>query len=225
MTIKDIIKNIKVNEQESYFTLLIQGLLKNLNEITEVPHIILNTGDDEIWRRSLGYDFSEEMEGSSSDQIYMKIPRCIVTVGGVNVLTDQLSSPYSRGKLQLETDEDILELVAEMRRMPFTIDISLKYYVSTYNEILKLMQKLLGELVFIKSFNFIYLGQVINASYKIGESFEGQYNAEFDGESSDSKTRTMEISVELESYLPIYDQDTLMLNNPGIETKNINVHA
>jgi hypothetical protein len=152
-----------------------------------------------------GQDMSiEPKEVSNEDYIYNYIPRGVLTPGGVNLLTDQLTSPYTRGKLQFEYQDQLYEFTCEFRRMPLTMAVTIKYYLDSFTDTLELMQYIVTHLNFIRNFQIIYLGQSIPCSYKFPENLDEEFNAEFDGLSQDSKYKTLEVQLEVETNLPVY---------------------
>ena len=207
---------IDVNNHELFFSTLLKGLLYNLNEqITirkiSVPHMIIHTGSDVMYLEVKGYDNSiEPMQASNENYIYNITPRCIVKPDGIDIITDQLTNPYSMGKIQYEGEENIYELVAEFRRMPIKMDVNLQYVTDTFRDMLELIQQIITKLTFIKTFDITYLGQSIKCSYSIPESFSEEHLMDIDGMTTDSKSHTLELSIELETNIPVYNTRTVM---------------
>src|SRR5574344_641679 len=102
---------IDANNQSLFLSILIKGLIYNLNDKISVrgkyvPHYILNTGDDIMYLEVKGQDHSiEPLEVSNEDFIYSQIPRCMVQPTGINVQMDQLSNPYSHGRFEVEHND------------------------------------------------------------------------------------------------------------------------
>lgn len=199
-----------MNTSQLFFSSLTKALLLNLtNEIyidgRHVPHVIFNTGDDVMWLLEKDYDASKEpFEVTNEQYIYNKVPRCAVTLESIDAVPDQMTSPYSRGLAQLEDGDTIMTVSAEMRRMPVKISVKLKYFLNTFTDTLNIAQQVLTKLTYIRTFKFTYLGQTILASYKVPESFSGEHLAEFDESTTDNRNRQIELSLEVESTLPVY---------------------
>ena len=184
-----------------------------------VPHLILHTGDEQMYLDVKGQDASiEPKQISNEDYVYNAIPRCIVTPAGIDIIPDQITNPYTRGTFQVEDDENLYTISAEFRRMPVKLSVTLKYYVNTYTDLLEITQKLLTNCSFIRNFNIVYLGQVIQCSYRIPESFSGEHLMEIDETLTDTRYKTLELSIEVESNLPIFANDTV------VSTDNIIKH-
>lgn len=230
--IKLIVEKIRkgeldVNNQELFFSALIKGLMVRLQDDIAirnipVPHIMVHTGSDEMYLANKGYDASREpFEITNENYTYMISPRCIVTPGGIDVITDQLTNPYTLGHLQFATDETVCELVGEFRRLPIKLGVELKYFVDTYRDLLELTQQVLTKLSFIRTFTITYMGQAIKCSYRIPESFSGEHLTDLDGSTTDDKSKSLSLSIEVESNLPVYSPRTIMDANSYTRHYNI----
>lgn len=231
---KNIIEKIRegeidINNQELFFSSLIKGLLLELNkDITirtiSVPHIIVHTGSDAMYLENKGQDFSiEPYSVSNESYTYSIIPRCVVKPGGIDLVPDQLTNPYSLGKLQYESDQ-VYDLVAEFRRMPVKLSVDLKYFVGSYRDLLELTQQILTKLSFIRTYEITYMGQTIGCSYKIPESFSGEYLTDLDGKTQDDKNHSLSLSIEIETNLPVYSPKTIMLSDNYITKTKYRVY-
>lgn len=207
---------VDINIHQLFFSKLIKGLLLNLTEQMEirgeqVPHMIINTGDDTMWLMNKDYDRSKEPKENTNEQyIYNIIPRAILTIGSLDTVPDQLSNPYVRGYFQYENEGVIQTFSAEMRRIPVKINVEVKYMLDSFTDMLELIQHIVTKLAYIRVFKFTYMGQTIRASYKIPEAFDGEHMADMDGTTTDSKNRTVTIQLEVESTLPVYEPRTVV---------------
>lgn len=242
MDIKQLILKIRngeidVNNQQNIFSALIKGLIVKLNEdITvrgiPVPHMILHTGDDTLYLENKNKDYSATAnEVTNENYIYSIIPRCIISPGGVDFIADQLTSPHVLGELQMEYEDSVYNLTGEFKRLPFKFACELKYYLDSYSDSLELIQQIATKLSFVRTFNIIYLGKVIKCSYKIPEAYSGEYMTEVDGMTSDNRSKTISLSLEIESNMPVFSNQTIMdpscyinptrvYNNPSFDDPN-----
>lgn len=220
---------VDINNQDLFFSILIKGLLLKLDDdisIREefVPHFILHTGDDTMWLNMKGYDFSKEpVDPSNEHTVYNTIPRCIVNPGSIDLMTDQLTSPYSMGNLQYENEDGILSLIGEFRRIPVKLSCDIKYYVDSYTDMLALVQQIISKLCFIRTYSITYMGQAIECSYKIPDSFSGEHTMDLDGTTSDNKSKTISLSLEIETSFPIWAAETIMSNDIRIINPTLNI--
>ena len=61
------------------------------------------------------------------------------------------------------------------------------------------------------------MGQQIICSYKIPDQFEGEFLTELDGTTQDNRNRTLSISLEVETNLPVYAGGTVIYNGHVIK--------
>ena len=206
---------IDINNQELFFSALIKGLLDKLDDKisirnNSVPHFIIHTGDDTMYLNAKGYNNKYEVLNISVDEIYNIIPRCIVAPGSIDLSPDQLSSPYTQGTLQFEYDDMLYSLSGEFRRMPIKLSCEIKYYIDSYKDMLALIQQAVSKLAFIQTFNITYMGQLIKCSYKIPDSFGEEHTMDIDGSTTDSKLKTLTLSLEVESVFPVWNERTIV---------------
>ena len=206
---------IDINNRELFFSALIKGLLDKLDDKISirnnpVPHFIIHTGDDTMYLNAKGYNNKYEVLNISTDEIYNIIPRCIVAPGSIDLSPDQLSSPYTQGTLQFEYDDMLYSLSGEFRRMPIKLSCEIKYYIDSYKDMLALIQQAVSKLAFIQTFNITYMGQLIKCSYKIPDSFGEEHTMDIDGSTTDSKLKTLTLSLEVESVFPVWNERTIV---------------
>ena len=207
---------IDINNQELFFSTLIKGLILKLNQDISirnipVPHVIVHTGSDALYLERKGHNQSiEPTEISNEDYIYSIIPRCVVNPGGIDLVADQLTNPYSLGQIQYDSGDNLYNLCGEFRRLPLKLSVELKYYTDSYRDLLELIQQTLTNLAFIRTYHITYMGQQIICSYKIPEAFSGEHLTEMDGKTQDDKYHTLPLTIEVETNLPVFEKRTIM---------------
>lgn len=205
---------IDVNNQDLFISSLFRALLHNLNtqihlRNKNIPHFVLNTGDDIMYLEIKGQDQSKEpKEQINEDFIYNSVPRCIVNIGDIEVLEDQITNPYTRGNFEIEYGDNIYGFSAEFRRLPIKLSVPLKYYLDSFTDTMTVTQHIMTKMLFIQTFKFDYMGQMIQASYKVPVSYNHEKNIEFDGGTTEQKLRTISLDLEVETNLPVYDNRT-----------------
>lgn len=205
---------VDLNDQSLFLSVISKGFLAELdNKIRiqgkPVPTYILNTGDDIMYLENKGQNAAiEPGQVSNESYIYSKLPRCIVTPKGIQMNTDQLTNPYVRGECQIEYKGCLTTFSAEFRRMPITMSYDLRYVIDSYTDTLQCAQQLITKMAFIQNFNVVYLGQTILCSYRFPDNIEDEKMIQFDGGTNDAKQRTITLSLELSTNMPIYDNRT-----------------
>lgn len=203
-----------INNKELFMGVLFKALLNNLNSQMKlrdktINHFIINTGDDIMWLENKGQDNSKEpYQVSNEDYVYNTIPRCIVNIGSIEVLEEQVTNPYTRGNFEIDYDDILRGFSAEFRRVPIKMTVDLKYYLDSFSDVLFVTQKIISEMLFIRTFKFEYLGQTIQASYKVPTAYSHDKNITFDGGTTEQKLRTIEISLDVETNIPVFDERT-----------------
>lgn len=211
---------LDVNVQELFMSILIKGLLYNLNNDIkirniQVPHFILHTGDDRMWLETKGYNASiEPLTISNENNVYSIVPKCIVTPSSIDLDVSQLTSPYSLGSFQYTCNDGendgVYTMHGEFRRIPLKVNIDLKYYTNSYTDMLELIQYIISNLSFIRTFDIIYMGQKIKCSYKIPDNFGEEHTMELDGTITENRDHILNLSVEVESNMPVFNNKTVM---------------
>lgn len=207
---------IDINNQELFFSSLIKGVMLGLNKDVKirnipVPHFIVHTGSDALYLENKGQDMSiEPYEVSNESYVYTTIPRCVVSPGGIDLLPDQLTNPYTLGQLQYDSGSEILNLTGEFRRIPLKLTVELQYFTDSYRDMLELVQQVITKLTFVRTFHITYMGQSIICSYKIPESFSGEHLTDLDGTTQEDKSHKLSLSIEVETNLPVYMEKTIM---------------
>lgn len=219
-----------INNQQLFFSIVAKGFIYKLNQRLKlrginIPHYILNTGDDIMYLEVKGQDHSiEPVEISNEDFVYSQVPRCMIQPTGINVQMDQLSNPYSHGKFEIEHNDMIYSFRAEFRRIPVTYGFSLKYYLDNFTDSLDVIQQIITNLSFVNLFKVLYLGQQINCSYQIPDSYQTEYMMEFDGITTESKYRTISLELEVATNIPVIHEETIIPSNMIIREALLGVH-
>ena len=81
---------------------------------------------------------------------------------------------------------------------------------------MELTQYILTKLCFIQTYNIVYLGQTIKCSYKIPDQFTGEYLTELTGSTNDNRCKTMELTLEIETNLPVFSIGTVVSTEHAI---------
>lgn len=208
------------NRDERFFSILIKGALSFLTRNIilynkPIKHFIFNTGSGLLYVENNGYEFSWQ-ETTGEDTIYMSRPRCVVTVNDVSIKTDELTQPHIRATYERLIDQDGSKIMtgfnAEIRRIPVSVNLGLQYVLSNFNEGMILTEELIDQLVFIKYFDIVYLGQKITCGISIPENYKIEVN-KVDYSSTDQTNKILSLEVEITSSYPRINQKTEMYNN------------
>ena len=215
------------NRDERFFSILIKGALSWLTSNLvlynkPINHFIFNTGSSYLYVESNGYQFSMN-ETSGEDQMYMKMPRCVIEVGEINIPTEELSAPYVRGVYERRDGNEIKGYNAQIRRMPIELTLTARYVLSNFNESMILIQELIDKVAWQQYFNIIYLGQIINCSIELDSNYRIEIN-KIDMTDPNTNQKNIEITYKLCSNYPCIDETTSIENKHVIESFRNNTH-
>lgn len=221
MTNREIAEKIRsgeidCNNQDLFFSILSKGLLFALRDCISVrkkpvPHYIVNTGDELMALEVKGQDNSKEpLEVVNENHIHTIVPRCVVTPKGVNLLPDQLTSPYANGVFQMDDGENVITFTSEFRRMPMNITYELVYLTDSYTDSLEIVQQIITKLAFIRTFNITYMGQMIKCSYNLAENYDTENMLEFDEATTDDRRRKLTFDITVETNIPVFNERTVI---------------
>ena len=204
------------DRDERYFAVLLKGALSWLTDNIvlynkPVNHFIYTTGSSYLYIESNGYTFSMN-ETSGEDYMYMKMPRCVIEIGDINIPTEELSAPFVRGQYERRDGNEIKGYNAQMRRLPVEISLAAKYVLSNFNESIILVQELIDKVSWQQYFNIVYLGQIIQCSLEIDNNYQIQLN-KVDMTATDTNQKTIEIQFKLCSNYPSIDERTEVENS------------
>lgn len=222
-------QNNLYEKDERYISVLIKGVLAFLNKNIvlngkSINHFIFNTGSSMMYIEKNGYEFSW-CETTGEDQMYMKMPRCVIEMGDITVDTVELTSPYVTGVYERlsSVDNKIKQYCAQIRRVPIELSISCKYVLSTFNESIILLQELIEKLLFQKYFNIIYLGQKIQCSVEFPASNKIEFN-KIDMMSTEVNQKTINIELKVCSSCPIINENTEITTEVSLQTFQLNTN-
>lgn len=214
------------DRDDRFFAILIKGFLSYLNTTMvlngkPINHFIFNTGSSYLYLEKTGYEYSI-CETSGEDTIYMKMPRCIVSLGSITTITEELTAPYSRGTYERISSltNKIETFNADTRRLPLEVSATLQYVLSTTNESLILIQEILDKLVFQKYFNISYLGQRIMCSIEFPTDFKIEFN-KIDLSSADAiNQKLISLDIKICTNYPLINVKTEISGNTVINSFN-----
>lgn len=202
---------------ERFFSILFKGCLNWLNHNVfmydkPIKHFIFNTGSSYLYVEDNGYEFKWS-ETTGEDQMYMSMPRCICEIGDFSIPTEELTNPFVRGIYERRSSKtgDYKGYNAEMRRIPLEVSMTLRYILSNFNESIILVQELFEKMVFQQYFNIVYLGQQIQCSIEFPAQQQINLNR-IDFDSTDVNQKTIEISIKIDTYLPVINISTEIEN-------------
>lgn len=212
-------------KDDRFISVVIKGALSWLTRNVvlynkPIKHFVFNTGSSVMYVETNGYNMSWS-ETTGEDAVYMSKPRCVVETGDIEIDAAELSQPHVRGVYERECvykDENGNEsprtegFNAEMRRVPVTIGLTLRYALSSFNESIVLIEEIMSKFMFQQYYNVIYLGQTIMCSIELPQSFKIDTSA-VDLASAESGQKTITLQVSVRCNYPRINEATEMSNS------------
>lgn len=216
------------NRDERFFAIVVKGLISYLNRNIvlynkSINHFIFNTGSSYLYMEKNGYEYNLN-ETTGEDTMYMQLPRCVIQLNDVNIPTEELTSPYSKGVYERRTGNMLAGYNAEIRRLPIELSLDLRYYLSNFNETIILLQELIDKLIFQQYYNITYLGQVIQCSIE----FPGNTNPEInkiDMTSPEPNQRNITLNIKICTNYPLINERTETATDKVIGTYGIELNV
>lgn len=215
-------------KDDRFISVVIKGALSWLTRNVvlynkPIKHFVFNTGSSIMYVETNGYSMSWS-ETTGEDALYMSKPRCVVETGDIEVDAAELSQPHIRGVYERECvykDDNGKEITrtegfnAEIRRVPVTIGLTLRYALSSFNESIVLIEEIMSKFMFQQYYNVVYLGQTIMCSIELPQSFKIDTTA-VDLASAESGQKTITLNVSVRCNYPRINEATEMSNSAVI---------
>lgn len=217
-------------KDDRFFSIVTKGALSWLTRNIilynkPIKHFIYNTGSSIMYVETNGYELSWS-ETTGEDQIYMSKPRCVVSVGDIEVETGELTQPHIRGVYERECvykddnnsiiKKQIEGFNAEIRRIPITLHLDLNYVLSSFSESIVLTEELISKFLFQQYYNVVYLGQTIMCSVELPQSFKIETN-KIDMTSTETNQKTISVSLNICCNYPRINEMTEIANSAVIQ--------
>ena len=189
------------NRDDRFFSVLIKGVINFLNSNIvmygkPINHFVFNTGSSYQYLEKNNYEF-KWATATTNDTIYMKLPRCVISVGNISTIASELTQPYARGVYERRDNNEIKGYNAEIRRLPIELDMVCHYVLANFNESVILQQEIFDKLVFQRYFKITYLGQIIECSIEFPSETSVSVN-KIDMESKETNMQTIDLSLKIQ---------------------------
>lgn len=197
-----IIHNIRYHQPDlsklpfDFFKIAITSFIEDLRRqirlfSNDIPVYIFNTGDQLL---------TDEWVNSEGQEV----PRIVVDIDNMSILSDQLTNPYQRGEFILTDNKQDIGYSAYVRRIPLNYGIPIKMTVSNIIEALKWQEVFLLLLYKNNVFHFRYYSKDNRGVYRFPEDTSVERNVEL-GFDDSRRYRTLNFNIEIELQYPAFD--------------------
>lgn len=186
-------------------------------EIVRVPFFYNQSGDERFMQ-----DYFSNWSDCAPDFIEGNmdpIPRGVVTLTGVSILSANLTSRYVRGYYTKEIDGELKRFNSYINSIPIQLNFGAEIVFDTTVDSFKIMQSAMSVLYKTLVFNINYKGFRIPTQVGFPESYAS--DRQFQYTYGVSERPKVSFDIELQTYLPIADPDQEMFAGHVIEKFNI----
>ena len=240
--------NVKYNRDDSIIRHIIIGLLADLNNkvwikrqldkatraIVDIPFYYSVTGDDEFLRDKFLFAIPTGAactpDPAYADGNYDAIPRGVVNLNSFTVDSGKLVNKRTRGEYgKLDTQGVLNAYSAEFEMIPITMSMDVEILISSMLDGFKVTENLVKKLYKSNFFN-VEVGHLDEGTYRLPsyyslpEDYDIQKPIDFTFE--DKEKYKISLSIEVNSYIPVFEFETELSSAKRIYTfKNNTLNA
>lgn len=181
---------------QSAITAFIEDLRRNIRTyLPDFPAYIFNTGDEIM---------TLEWQKAQRTEIYQQIPRMVLDIDNISIVSDQLTSPYQRGEFTINEGGKDTGYSAYVRRIPLTLPMICTVTISNIIEQLKWQEVILLLLYKNNVFHFQHYKKDNRATYRLPDDQDVERNIEL-GFDDQRRNRTIKFIVNIDLQYPAFD--------------------
>jgi len=213
--------NQEFNKDNSIIRSILVAALSELNgklsydEINDQQHTKINvpfyfslTGNERFIFDNFLNDCTNDPENKKAIGNYDVVPRGVVTLTSIEIDSGALVNKYVRMEIIKKVGNELKPFSYETFIIPLNISLDITVHASSHLEMFKLTEGIIRTFYKNNSF-YVDLGMYrVQANLVIPESFEQEKAFEFTF--SDKKTYDITFTLDLISYMPIFDKNTEM---------------
>lgn len=221
----------RFNTDDVFFRAISVGLLNVLNNkisvwnrtgdrertVIPIPFFYDLTGDERFMQDFYYGDSLDDCvdlkitEGNTD-----RIPRGAIRLTNVNINTSSLINRFERGEFRVENDDgNLITHNAPLNNLPLDISFECKIVIDGELNAMKIVQKMIEVFYRTQVFYVLFGGFTVKAQTGFPES--GGLERTFEHSYADDTTRTINFSLEVETYMPIIDESLDFLKSQRIE--------
>lgn len=208
------------------------GVLDSVNKLMYVDQVI----DDKVNRNYVSVFYQFGMDENFMKDFFIELPhgcqipshaegnfeiwpKGLLQYTGFSVRPGDITNKFVRGSLKLaDIDEEtgarkLKAYSAYLFSLPVTVNYKLEIHADTWNQGFSLIESLLEALYKQYIFYFQYRGTRIPGQFQISDSINASKKFEFNMD--DNNKLVTDVDLEVETYFPIFDQNSLTFKGAG----------
>jgi hypothetical protein len=146
----------KFKQFEHGLIAFISNFEKKINQIIEIPVLVLETGDETYWFKN-----KFEAKPENLNELYQKIPRLILTIDEASLQSDQDTNQYVKILYQIDNET----FKSQARRKAITFPFQCNLVSSNFITALEHFEILLSILSVDNVFTYEFLGNTYQGSF------------------------------------------------------------
>lgn len=158
------------------------------------------------------------VDDMSIDRVNMNIdtvPRGSVSLGNWEFKSDEFTNPNSWISQQIEVDDELIEIVAQVKMMPIKITTHIDIIVDSEGDVMKAWQSLMTTFFMYKYFTYTHDRLPINANFNIPTDMTNPIVR--DKKFGDKDLMVIPIDLEIHTVFPIIDYKNKISANKQVE--------
>ena len=212
--------NQKYNKDDVFIRSMIVSLIAEMNKkiyyynredngsVTKilVPCLYSITGSERFLRDEFYYDALEEGKAFGD---YERVPRCVVSLSGINVNTAEQTSKYNRTKIVRESNGVLRTCLLNVEWVPVTLSFGCKIICSNNIELFKITECIISKIYKNPNYFKVDFGMFnVDGCFTAPSDYSHNIPTEFGF--SDKKEFSMDFNVEMKSFIPAFEHGLLM---------------
>lgn len=227
--------NKNINGDKSFFRTIILSTLGVLRDSIEleidynkkvtlkkVPIFFSLTGDERYLQDKFLEWMSPECAADcqKAEGNYDPIPRGVLQMENSSIVTDSLRNPHIRMERNVEEKGDISSFNTYVKWIPFVITFKLDFLFDTMIDVLLIKEQMIEKFYKFIKFDSYWKGMNITSCLQFPEDTNIDKTFEFSA-GEDFKNK-MEITLEVETYMPIFDKKNEFFSGKSMHTLTVN---
>lgn len=168
-------------------------------------------GNDERYLQDLflnEYKKGERQDEQEANGLYEQIPRGILKVQNMTVISDELTNNYVRGQYQKEENGQLLTYTANIVRVPLKLPCTVSVHVDTITQQFKVIQGIIENLWKQGDFKVDVNNVKVPGRYVIEDDFEKERQMDFSYSDKEASYPTVDFNLTVYVEYPVFKGDT-----------------
>ncbi|MCM1218925.1 MAG: hypothetical protein NC548_30965 [Lachnospiraceae bacterium] len=212
--------NQKYNKDDVFTRSMIVCLLAELNkkiyyynrldneeiEKVNVPCLYSITGGERFLRDEFYYDALEQGKAIGD---YEKVPRCILSLGGISVNSGEQTNKYNRTKIVRTIRNKVRTLYLNVEWIPINLNFDCKVICSNNIELFKITECIISKIYKNPNFFKVDYGMFnVDASMSVPTDYTHERPQEFG--LNDKKEFLINFTIEMKTLMPAFEHGLLL---------------